>query len=161
MGILKKAGMLLSDLLRRTGATRDNALFGRLRFSRYKWWWSGWWEGEIGTAEGRSVDLSVSSEVIDREDVRRLFSRITADLEAVHQRLADEHLPDLNEHLWADSPMTRDEFLSRFQVSGIGINPDCTVVVEFDDMTGEDILAGHGIGFDFHLDGTVEATGSG
>ena len=143
------------------GETRDDPLFGRLTWRKYREQWSGWWEGTLQAPEGQSVHFSVSSEAIDREDVRRLFSRITADLEAVHQRLADEQLPDLNEFAWPDSPMTREAFLSRIQLCGIDINPDGCIYVEFDDQSEEDILTGHGIGYIFHLDGRIEGTGSG
>jgi predicted DNA-binding WGR domain protein len=152
----RKVLTLLSNLARREGETVDDPLFGRLRWLNVG---EGWWDGDVQTADGRSVDLSVSWRA--REDVRRLFSRITADLEAVHQRLADEHLPDINKYCWPDSPMTRDAFLSRFQLCGIHINPDGSVYVEFDDPSEEDTLGGHGIGFMFHLDGRIEPTGSG
>jgi hypothetical protein len=141
--------------------TRDDPLFGRLKWFRSLKRGSGSWDGEFRTSEGQSVGLFVSSGAIDREDARSLFSRITADLEAVRQRLADEHLPDLNKSLWANSPMTRDAFLAGFQLSWVAIDDDGAVVVWFDDVTGEDLLMDHAIGLIFHLDGTVEATGSG
>jgi len=172
MKALKKILTLLSSFGRRrdetdgdpnqvrpTGEMLDDPLFGRLRWSPSPT--GGWGWGEFLSVDGRSAILSVSSKAMGMEGARRLYSRITADLAAVHERLADEHLPDLNKYLWANSPMTREAFLSRFQLCRIDMNDDGSVYVEFDDASGEDILSGHGIGFIFYLDGTVESAGSG
>ena len=116
----------------------------------------GLWEGELDTPDGRSVRLSISAEAIEK--ARPLFTKITADLEGLHERLADEHLAGLNKRWWAHSPMTREQFLARIRLCSIDIDSDGSVYVEFDDSSEEDILSGHGIGFIFHPDGTSKAS---
>jgi hypothetical protein len=137
--------------------TRDDPVFGQIRRDAAGGEPSGMWHGEFRMPDGRTLSLVVSAEVVDREDMRRLFSEVTADPAALHGRFADEHLPELNEHEWPESPMTREQFLTDFQLTGFTVGPLDVVTVGCDDIARQDRLSGLELQLVFGLDGTVTA----
>jgi hypothetical protein len=146
----------LDGAARERVAPLDDPLFGRLDWNPM----FGEWEGSFPAGGGLACHLCVSPRSrTDRsisDEARRMFARVIADLEGIHQRTADEFLPSWKENYPAESAMTREQFLLHLQVSGIFVESDGSILVEFDDMSGEDIFGGHGLGFVFRPDGTSE-----
>ncbi|MDQ2686365.1 MAG: DUF2262 domain-containing protein [Armatimonadota bacterium] len=120
-----------------------------------------WWEGRFLLAPGHPIGFSIGVEEDDSDAnptaeiqrTRLLLGRLPELEPEARQLAADELLDIYNEEWNDDAPLSAEEFMARLTLDDIGIAPDGSAELFYQD---DGLFAGHAVLVSLDADGNLD-----